>query len=60
MAKISPAALSEVQEALGRYTEVVEATEMTPSSKKTYLLHAEQFLRWLADNFEPGATLRRG
>ncbi len=59
MPKISRAALDEVWDALERYKEVVEATEMTPQSKSTYLLHAEQFVRWLADDFEPGATLRR-
>ena len=59
MPKVSHAALNEVRDALERYKEVVEATEMTPKSKNTYLLHAEHFVRWLADDFQPGATLRR-
>ena len=57
MPKVSANISIAVQDALERYKEVVEATEMTPTSKKTYLLHAEQFVRWLADDFEPGATL---
>ena len=59
MPKIGQAALREVQDALERYKEVVEATEMTPTSKKTYLLHAEQFVRWLSDDFAPGIRVRR-
>ena len=59
MPKIGQAALREVQDALERYKEVVEATEMTPTSKNTYLLHAEQFVRWLSDDFAPGIRVRR-
>lgn len=58
MPKISPGALREVQDALEQYARIVEATRLAPQSKETYLGHAEQFVRWLADDFEPGS--RRG
>ena len=57
MPKVSANISIAVQDALERYKEVVEATEMTLTSKKTYLLHAKHFVRWLADDFEPGAKL---
>ena len=59
MAKVSPTTLSEVQEALRRYEQTVEASPLRLSSKNTYLLHARQFVRWLAGEFEPGATVGR-
>ncbi len=59
MPKVSLLSLQEVQEALERYRLEVEATPMTTSTKKTYLLHAENFIRWLSDEFNPGANARR-
>ena len=59
MPKVSPAALKEVQDALEQYRKEVAATLMTPSTKDTYLLHSTNFVRWLDDDFEPGATLER-
>ena len=58
MPKISLPSLHEVQEAFERYSDVVEESELQLSSKNTYLLHAKQFVRWLADDFEPGTTIR--
>lgn len=58
MPQISLISLEEVQDALERYTAVVDSSELTIQSKATYLLHANQFVRWLADDFEPGSTLR--
>ena len=57
MPKISGDALRQVKEALDRYEKEVGATSLAPSSKKTYLLHAWHFVRWLNDDFEPGGTL---
>lgn len=57
MPKISGESLYQVQAALENYEEAVNATAMTVESKKTYLLHARQFVRWLNGDFEPGATL---
>ena len=59
MPKVSSLTLQEVQEALRRYEETVEASPLRLSSKNTYLLHARQFVRWLADDFEPGETVGR-
>ena len=59
MPKVSSLTLQEVQEALRRYEETVEASSLRLSSKNTYLLHARQFVRWLADDFEPGETVGR-
>ena len=59
MPKISQPSLREVQEALEKYREVVDATRMTPSTKRTYLLHAENFVRWLSDDFNPGVNSRQ-
>ena len=57
MPKINQDALRQVQEALDRYEKEVDATSLAPLSKKTYILHAWHFVRWLKDDFEPGATL---
>ncbi|MCY4547710.1 MAG: hypothetical protein OXC28_05025 [Defluviicoccus sp.] len=56
--KIRPECLGEVQHALEKYREIVERTALAPNTKHTYLLHAENFVRWLRDEFEPGRTLR--
>ena len=59
MPKLSLRSLEEVQEALRQYEQTVEASPLRLSSKNTYLLHARQFVRWLADDFEPGETVGR-
>jgi hypothetical protein len=59
MPKISETALSEVRAAFERYRLEVAATGMTRESKKTYLGHSEQFVRWLGGNFTPGINTRR-
>ena len=59
MPKVSPSALREVRDALRQYELTVVATEMQWSTKNTYLSHANNFVRWLADDFEPGATIGR-
>ena len=59
MPKVNSLSLQEVREALERYKLEVEATRMTESTKRTYLLHAGNFVRWLSDDFNPGANARR-
>lgn len=59
MPKVSLPALKEVQDAFEQYQEEVEKSPLKLSAKNTYLLHARQFVRWLDDNFTPGATVRR-
>ena len=58
MPKVSSEVLKAVRDALERYEAEVTDTPLTPSAKKTYILHAEHFVRWLNDDFEPGATLK--
>lgn len=57
MPKVSPECLKEVNRALSRYLAEVDDTRLAPTSKQTYLTHAENFVRWLEDEFEPGGAL---
>ena len=59
MPKISESALREVQAAFERYKDEVETSKLQPDSKDTYLGRTEQFVRWLNDDFTPGATVGR-
>ena len=59
MPKVTPEVLKSVQDALEEYKKSVSDTALRPRSKETYLLHAEHFVRWLEDDFEPGATLEK-
>lgn len=59
MPKVNPETLRVVQEALERYKIEVESTGLRPTTKDTYILHAEHFVRWLDDDFEPGGTLKK-
>ena len=55
MAKLSQDALSRVQAALRDYIAEVEASKLRPKAKGTYIRHAQTFVRWLDDDFEPGS-----
>ena len=57
MPQVSAQAFHEVERALARYLEEVEATELRPSAKRTYELHATTFVRWLEDDFVPGSRI---
>ena len=59
MPKVSSEVLRAVRDALGKYEAEISDTPMTRNTKKTYILHAEHFVRWLNDDFEPGATLKK-
>ncbi len=59
MPKVNLEVLRSVQNALEDYKKAVSDTALSPRSKETYLLHAEHFVRWLDDDFEPGATLEK-
>lgn len=54
MLQVRPDVVKEVEEALERYMREVRATTLTPSTQHTYLLHAENFVRWLKGEFAPG------
>ena len=59
MAKVRRETLEDVKQAFEEYKKVVDATGMTDKSKWTYTDYADRFVRWLDDNFEPGAKVRR-
>jgi hypothetical protein len=54
MPKISPEARREIERALREYEAEVEATNLSEPTKKTYLGHTREFVRWLNDDFTPG------
>ena len=56
--KISTKAVQEVEEALELYKRVVKAANLAENTEKTYVLHSENFVRWLKDDFEPGRRLK--
>ena len=58
--RVSTNALKEVKEALRQYELEVEGhPRLARSTKNTYLLHSQNFVRWLSGTFEPGARLLR-
>ena len=58
MIKVTPSALTEIEDALEQYQRAVAATPMTPKAKETYTRYASMFVRWVKDEFELGARLR--
>ena len=59
MPKVSQDSLQQVLRALERYEAEVNAAPLTRSTKHTYILHADHFVRWLQDEFEPGGQNKR-
>jgi hypothetical protein len=54
--RVSHQALQEVEEALRAYQNEVESSKrLAPSTKRTYLSHSAEFVRWLKGDFVPGA-----
>lgn len=53
--RISPAALAEVRTAFDRYRKEVEAAQIAGATKRTYLDHSRNFVRWLEGRFTPGS-----
>ncbi|OLT25337.1 hypothetical protein BJF83_23135 [Nocardiopsis sp. CNR-923] len=43
-----PWTIGNIQSAFERYSEIVNASDLAPSTKTTYLVHADRFVRWLA------------
>jgi len=52
--QVSQQALNEVEAALKRYRHEVEEAPLAPATQRTYLQHAESFVRWLRGEFTPG------
>ena len=46
-----------VKDALLEYEEQVEKTDLKRSAKDTYIVHAQQFVRWLDGEFTPGVRV---
>lgn len=46
--------MQEIEVALGRYRAEVNQASLADNTKDTYLLHANNFVRWLKREFEPG------
>ncbi len=40
--------LDDLRRDFARYSELVNAADLAPTSKTTYLAHADRFVRWLA------------
>lgn len=52
--KVSSKTLQEIEAALREYEREVQVSNMTPFTKHTYLLHSENFVKWLKGEFVPG------
>lgn len=55
MLQVQPDVLRQVEQALQRYISEVQSTNLTDSTQKTYILHAEHFVSWLKGEFDPGS-----
>ena len=56
MPKVGDDALREVTIALRQWEyDVTESDGLKQSSKQTYIDYAREFVRWLNDDFQPGA-----
>lgn len=45
-------------EKLDEYWDTLQATQLTDASIRDYYMFAEQFVRWIEGNFEPGAHVK--
>ena len=57
MPKVTLSAMTEIKAALAAYIAEVEAAPLKPSSVHTYCHRASLFVRWLNDEFKPGANV---
>jgi hypothetical protein len=56
--KVMPAVIFGAESALSAYRFEIESSDLSASSKETYLLHAEQFVRWMKGEFKPGSHVK--
>ncbi|HLI43099.1 MAG TPA: hypothetical protein VKU92_01345 [Acidimicrobiales bacterium] len=40
--------IDDIKRAFQRYCDLINASDRTPSTKETYIQHADRFVRWLA------------
>ncbi|MCS5422270.1 MULTISPECIES: hypothetical protein [Psychrilyobacter] len=56
--KVSKGLLKKLEELYSQYEKEVPKTEeneyLKANTRKTYLLHSNNFMRWLKNDFEPG------
>ncbi len=57
--KVRPETLREVEGAFERYQAEVRAANLERTTEETYINRAAQFVRWLNDDFTPGAGRKR-
>ena len=55
--ELTASALSEVEVALEKYCRVVLASDLSMASQSIYIAHAENFVRWVRGEFDPGSRL---
>ena len=60
MSRINQSCLRQIQGTLEAYRLEVDAAELASDTKRTYMRHAETFVRWLAGDFEPGVNIGGG
>lgn len=53
--KLPPLTLSQVDAALKEYCQVVLTSDLSAASQASYIDHADNFVRWLRGEFNPGA-----
>ena len=58
MPKVNHEILKAVQDAFEIYKTEVRATSLKVNTKNTYINRAQNFVRWLDDDFEPGSGLK--
>jgi hypothetical protein len=54
--QVSTTALEELEAALKKYSEEIDASELSSASKAIYLDHATNFVRWIKGEFRPGSV----
>lgn len=54
--KVGPATFVEIKRALTEYCNEVGSSDLKPGSQAMYIDHANNFVRWIAGEFDPGAT----
>ena len=58
MPKMEPENVKKIEDAVEQYVLAVEASPLTDESKKTYIEHPRNFVRWLKGEFEPGGSVQ--
>ena len=52
-------AINRLYELLDEYAETVTKSPLTESSQRDYVGFAQMFVRWVDNDFDPGANVRR-